>query len=296
MAGLELQQHQDNHAVYSERKSHQDGWTPFGKSRKNGEIWAKSLLSIRQVAKLGVEHFFRRLCRKKAWYVKKTRRSEVGPMMFASMKKLLLGSTLAFALCSGMASAATVTLTALPTASVANPIPSATTPIYHSNVTGDIVNGNPGDPGDARSVWNSLYSTVPVATGVYSSVSKNGSATFSFVGAQNVLQFVWGSVDNYNFLTFYLGSVQVDVFSFTNLASMQAAGFVGGRSAGQDSMTARITDIGAGGVFDRVVLTATQDAFEFANLRAAQVPLPAGGLLLVGALGGLAFARRRRAA
>jgi hypothetical protein len=214
-------------------------------------------------------------------------------MAFASMKKFLLGGALALTLGVGAAPAATVTFTALPTASIANPTPSLTTPIYHDNVTGNIVNGNPNDPGDARSVWNSLGSAVPVATGIYSSVSRNGSATFDFGGPQNVLQFVWGSVDVYNFLTFYLGGVQVDAFNFTNYAGMLAAGFDGGRSPGQDSMTARISDIGLGS-FDRVVFTSSQDAFEFANLTAAQVPLPAGGLLLVGALGALACLRRRR--
>ena len=216
-------------------------------------------------------------------------------MTFACMKKLLLGSALALTLGVGTAPAATVTFTALPTSSIANPSPSATTPIYHDNVTGNIVNGSPNDPGDARSVWNSLGSVVPVATGIYSSVSKNGSATFDFGGPESVLQFVWGSVDKFNFLTFYLLGVQVDAFNFTSLAGAQAAGFTGGRSMGQDSMTARITNIGAG-FFDRVVLKSTQDAFEFANLRVVPVPLPAGGLLLIGALGGLAFVRRRRTA
>ena len=217
-------------------------------------------------------------------------------MTFSSMKKLLLGSALALALGSATASAATITLTALPTSSVANPVPSATTPIYHDNVTGNIVNANPNNPGDARSVWNSLYSVVPVSTGIYSSVSRNGSATFDFGGPHRVLEFVWGSIDKFNSLTFYLGGLQVDTFQFTTLASAQAVGFVGGRSMGRDSMTARIINIGAGGTFDRVVFRSTEDAFEFANLTAAQVPVPAGGLLLMGALGGLAFVRRRRAA
>jgi hypothetical protein len=48
-------------------------------------------------------------------------------------------------------------------------------------------------------------------------------------------------------------------------------------------------------LFDRVVFRSTRNAFEFANVTTtAAVPLPAAGLLLMGALAGLRPVSRRR--
>ncbi|MBG6178689.1 hypothetical protein IWQ55_006555, partial [Labrenzia sp. EL_208] len=48
--------------------------------------------------------------------------------------------------------------------------------------------------------------------------------------------------------------------------------------------------------FQKIVLTSGSNAFEFANLKTTPVPIPAGALLLVTAVGGLALVRRRKSA
>lgn len=55
-------------------------------------------------------------------------------------------------------------------------------------------------------------------------------------------------------------------------------------------MFTQVSDV----TFDRLVLSAGKPALEYANLRVAAVPLPAGGLLLLGALAGIAALRRRK--
>jgi hypothetical protein len=67
-----------------------------------------------------------------------------------------------------------------------------------------------------------------------------------------------------------------------------------GDGANLDEALATITDIGDAGMLDQVVLNSGVPAFELANM--AAVPLPAGGLLLVGALGAAALLRRRKPA
>ena len=59
-------------------------------------------------------------------------------------------------------------------------------------------------------------------------------------------------------------------------------------------MFTQVSDAG----FDRLVFSAGKPALEYANLRVSPqisaVPLPAGGLLLLGALAGIAALRRRK--
>lgn len=51
-----------------------------------------------------------------------------------------------------------------------------------------------------------------------------------------------------------------------------------------------------GGVFDGIRFSSKDYSMEFANLTVAPIPLPAGGVLLLTAVGGLAIAQRRRKA
>jgi hypothetical protein len=115
-------------------------------------------------------------------------------------------------------------------------------------------------------------------------------ATFTFANDQLYFGLLWGSVDNYNTLTFYNNDVVV------------------GTITGSDVMANPNGNQGAGGTtyvninstlaFDKVVATSTSFAFELDNIAFSEnrIPEPAS-LALVGlGLLGMGAARRRRAA
>ncbi|MBN9672909.1 VPLPA-CTERM sorting domain-containing protein [Roseibium aggregatum] len=120
--------------------------------------------------------------------------------------------------------------------------------------------------------------------GVYSSVQAGGSAVFEFAELQTGLSMIWGSPDTYNdlVLTFIVGGAETSILASTLGVTLGSG--------------AALLEI-AGVSFDSLVLSSSQNAFEFANLNTTTaVPLPAGGLLLVTAMGGLALVRRRKSA
>lgn len=186
--------------------------------------------------------------------------------------------------------AATVTFsTTLPLAAVANPASGAVTganAVFNQNVTGSIFN-------QRRSPWDAANSTVPVGTGLYSSIrsSKAGFATvdFNFSSVMKQLSFVWGTPGPQNRIEFFLGGVsQFALFGNTIIGGNTAQGLSVG---GTLSLLTKITGL----TFDKVVFRAGKPALEFANLTTvAAVPLPAAGLLFLGALGGLMALRRRK--
>ena len=197
------------------------------------------------------------------------------------IKAALVAASLS--LTAGIASAATVTFESLGIAElnaltpVSNPSPSATSPVFFDNVTGDQFDS---DVRVARSVWKD---TEHEDTGVYSSVQANASATFTFAGEQDRLELIWGSPDDYNDLIITLSGGGGDVV--INGADVQGP-------VGELASFVTITDV----LFTSVTFEATENAFEFANLSATPVPLPAGALLIGTALAGFGFMRRRRKA
>lgn len=117
-------------------------------------------------------------------------------------------------------------------------------------------------------------------------------AVLDLNGVRTSLTFLWGSIDSYNAVKFYLGGVEQAV------VDGNAAFDAGGLPAASGAAFVKVSDLS----FDRIEFYSNHPgggadtaAFEFSNV-VATVPLPAGGLLLLGALGGLAVLRRRTAA
>ena len=110
-------------------------------------------------------------------------------------------------------------------------------------------------------------------------------AKLLFGSVRTSLSFLWGSPDTYNYVTLInQGTGATLVVSTLDLGA-------------PDPFTPRkgATYVTVSGfAFDKVQFKSVAPAFEFANI--AAVPLPAAGLMLLGALAGLGAMRRRRAA
>lgn len=195
-------------------------------------------------------------------------------MMLNTLK--MVGLALALSTAGTIASAATVTFGSTPTAAFLNPLADSTTGTVFENTTGSIV-------GLKRSPWQ--FSTVDpdAADSFYTSVSGSASATYSFAQLMGSVSFLWGSPDSFNNLELVLTAGGVS----TVINGVEAQGPI---SARQQYIT--ITDV----VFDSLTFRSGGDAFEFANLEASPVPVPAAGLLLIGGLGMMAALRRRQKA
>ncbi|MDO5706575.1 MAG: VPLPA-CTERM sorting domain-containing protein [Paracoccus sp. (in: a-proteobacteria)] len=180
------------------------------------------------------------------------------------------------------AEAATVSFSVLPDSAVMNPLANATTGVVHENITGSVTN-------EYRSPWQSAGSAIDYndASAWYTSVQGGGSATYD-LGLSSALSFVWGSPDTYNTVEFLLGGMVVDT------VILGAGDVILPGSFATNSALATFADIGQG-VFDSVRMLSGGNSFEFANLGTAPapIPVPAAGVLLLTALGGMAALRRR---
>jgi hypothetical protein len=122
----------------------------------------------------------------------------------------------------------------------------------------------------------------------------NATATLSLGGAHDYFGLFWGSIDTYNYLSFYNGSELVRTFGGSDLPPLLADG-------NQVAWTSNrylnffFTD---GDRFDRVVMRSDGMAFESDNhaFRAVSVPEPATLALLAAGLLGIGVSRRRRIA
>lgn len=183
---------------------------------------------------------------------------------------------LAFAL---PASAATITWTT-DTPTEDRGVIAATTKI------GSVLENQTGSAIDEyRSPWQG---TALDGIGTYTAVQEDSYASYVFDQTYTSVDFIWGSVDEYNGLEFYYQGNWVDALY--------------GDDAQLDSVSKGIgfivASVMSSGLFDEIRFTSGTNAFEYANMTVSAVPLPAA-LPLYGAglavLGFLGWRKRRKA-
>jgi hypothetical protein len=159
-------------------------------------------------------------------------------------------------------------------------------------VAPDVVDGYL--PSNYRSPYDELGAPgTPGYSDYYTVGSPNlqvSPATLLLNSARKTFSMLWGSIDTYNAVEFCLGATCDKV-----TGSEIAAGIPTNEFGSKNAIVRFSSDFD----FDRISfysnegLSGDRAAFEFA---VAAVPLPAGGLLLLGALGGIAALRRRKTA
>ena len=207
------------------------------------------------------------------------------------MMKTILAAAAALALGTGIASAAVVTNLGDGAAAYAFvDANQGTTLEAGATITPGLVK-----TGNSLIEWRSPYD--PSGDGPYDAnwdtysyfsvgPSTSSPATLQFSGLRAGLKMLWGSIDGYNTMKFYNGATLVA--TVTNLDVLPSSTEAAGTGASYVSIT--------GLEFDSVDFYSTSNAFEFANVSAVAIPLPAGGLLLISALGAVVVTRRRKTA
>lgn len=118
------------------------------------------------------------------------------------------------------------------------------------------------------------------------------SAVLGFSTGQKYLGLLWGSVDdnpgsNLNTITFYFGATQIAQFTGADVSA--AAGGGNCANGNQSTIGTCYVNVNLSSMFDKVVMTSSQHAFEFDNVAFAAgnigVPEPGElGLFLLGLL------------
>ena len=129
------------------------------------------------------------------------------------------------------------------------------------------------------------YVTVPDPDG-----ASSGSATVALGGTYNYFGIFWGSVDDYNTLSFYKDDGLVAEYTGTDITTPNAAN--GNQSAPSTNLYVNFFDLPD---FDSFMMSSSQFAFEADNIAVGvnPVPEPATMLLFGSGLLGLAGFRKR---
>lgn len=118
-----------------------------------------------------------------------------------------------------------------------------------------------GDPN------NGLDSTTYLTAGG----TATSSATLTFSSPQMYLGLLWGSVDSYNQIEFFLGGSSITTFGGGAVSAAAGAGnCVNGN---QTSVGTCYVNINLSSPFDKVVMTSTEHAFEFDNVAYSARPI-----------------------
>ncbi len=124
----------------------------------------------------------------------------------------------------------------------------------------------------------------------YLSVAGGQTATYTRAKAASSLGFYWGSIDDYNTVSFYNGSTLLGSFTGSQVPPAPADG-----SQGSPLNNRRVNFFSDGPKVTSIVFSSAQNAFELDTLSAGGVPEPATwGLMIAGfAMVGLGARKRR---
>jgi hypothetical protein len=203
-----------------------------------------------------------------------------------------------FATIAGLATGAAVALAAMPAQAVSFTVEGYECPTCVNfddagltTIGGDVVNPSVSNsdhktPGTDVNAAAGDTSNAPVSS--FSFATKEGTPLEVF-GLDGVFEFFWGSVDNYNVITFFNGDTEVDSFTGVDIADVVLGLGAPTKGAGNYNFDALVKFTGD---FTKATLTSTNIAFEVAA--APSVPEPASilGLAMVGLIGG-SFVKRR---
>jgi hypothetical protein len=141
-------------------------------------------------------------------------------------------------------------------------------------------------------LFGDLSNTEDATTYLTAGGGGSDSAILGFSSGQRYFGLLWGSVDdnpgaNLNTITFYFGATQVAQFTGADVSA--AAGGGNCANGNQSTIGTCYVNINLSSMFDKVVMTSTQKAFEFDNVAIAAgnigVPEPGEiGLFLLGLL------------